>query len=119
MAIDFDDLFFDSVDVNPEPRGPGPTAGLVVAEKAPNSRVLEIEDVIHRETFGMPTIVFIEEDPDDATKEFFANARAFADAMQLAPGVLPTEAQAAAWASARRADAYAKHFDKLVEAYKQ
>ena len=117
--IDFDDLFFSSVEVNPEPRGPGPTAGLVVAEKATNSRVLEVEAMIHRETYGLPTVVFVEEDSDDPTKEVFANARAFADAMHLSPGMLPTEAQAAAWASALKADAYAKHYDKLAEAYQK
>jgi hypothetical protein len=44
---------------------------------------------------GLPGVVFIEHDADDSEVEFFANARAYAEAMGLVS--LPTEEEACAW----------------------
>ena len=95
---------------------PPPALGLVVAEKAPNGYVLEVEALVLQELRGLPTAIFIEEDPDTG-EEIFANARQFADAMQLAPGVLPTEDEALAWAREREAAAYEKHLPAIKAAY--
>ena len=117
MSDLFDDMIGgDPLDDRRDANLPPPALGLVVAEKAPDGHVLEIEARVLQEMRGFPTCVFIEEDPDTG-EEVFANARAFADAMQLGPGVLPTEGQALAWVREKEAAAYQKHLPAIKAAY--
>src|SRR5260370_23151915 len=73
--------------------------GLVAAEKAAHGNDLVLErQALMDSTKGLSDMMFFEpSDDDDPLVERWANAQEFADAMCLAPGVLPTEQAADAW----------------------
>jgi hypothetical protein len=91
--IDYDDVV--SIDGGPDERGPRAVIklGLVTAERPKHGSTLDPEVLCYQETKDVP-IIFEEEDAEG--RPVFANAREFADKMGLAPGILPTEAQALA-----------------------
>jgi hypothetical protein len=108
--IDLDDLF--EPEEKPDPRV-APVAGLVVAEKYLRSDDALEEQRIFLLTSKLLDVVFVSEDENgvegfsedvendlrDSRTPPGTQARAFASAMQLPAGQLPTPAEALAWHS--------------------
>jgi hypothetical protein len=120
--IDFSQL--TSGDVDAPYRDPDVPAvlGLVVARPADHGDDLKSEEQIFLETDSIPFIAFVCDDENGA--EVFAEdavggmgasdrtrpqtqARMFADAMNCAPGILPSVADALEWSSATVAEVQA------------
>jgi hypothetical protein len=113
MAIDLDDLMSDSE----EQRDPRVAIvhGLVVSEKAVTGNDLVAESELYLQSDKIPAVAFVVEDEngneifaEDATGDYRGDygitkpqtqARAFASAMGLGPGVLPSPAESLAWSS--------------------
>jgi hypothetical protein len=98
MIIDFDQQLGGFADDEAVPDDVIPARGLIVAAPAAHGNDLVLESQVMVDSMkGLPFAMFYEPSEADPLVDEWKNRREFADAMHLAPGILPTEAEADAW----------------------